>query len=431
MRDFISHHAKIATNAADKIDVAMSELKQSLKSIVGILRAYDDFDTAIPVVYEYADTGNGFDDTLELVNQMIIKLNIKGSVRIRPNCLIELRTPAFGSIYGRTIPELERKLTAKIKENKQQAKQKKSKVPTLSEFYNDIYLPKKQQTVAPNTLRSINRSFNTVIDGGLDIPLDKLKAADIEKFLLTIEKTRTRQIVRCFINNLLGYAKQLEITDRNACDNVSKVKHVEQTGEALSFDEQKDFFKTLYTAANIPINKKLYYTFVYLTGTRRSEAIAVRTVDVDFEKNVLHIPGTKTRTSDRDIPLFPLAKALLQKIKPTSQGRFFTLEQAKATQVIKKVTTEHHLHELRHTFGTIAVCVKKLDAKTVAMFMGHADATMTLNIYTHPEQLDKALFFDGSISDNEKLERLRRQYDEVLQIITDFLDSVPTTVPTF
>lgn len=431
MRDFIAHHAKIATNAVDKIDVAISEIKQALKSIVGILRAYDDFDTAIPVVYEYADTGNGFDDTLELVNQMIIKLNIKGSVRIRPNGLIELRTPAFGSIYGRTIPELERKLTAKIKENKQQAKQKKSKVPTLSEFYEEIYLPKKQQTVTPNTLRSINRSYRTVIDGGFDIPLDKFTTAEIEKFLLSIDKTRTRQVVRCFLNNLLGYAKQLEIINKNACENVSKVKHVEQTGRALSFDEQKDFFKTLYAATNIPLNKKLYYTFVYLTGTRRSEAIAVRTVDADFAKNVLHIPGTKTKTSDREIPLFPLAKELLQKITPTAQGKFFTLEKAKATQVIKKVTAEHHLHELRHTFGTIAICVKKLDAKTVAMFMGHADATMTLNIYTHPEQLDKALFFDGSISDEQKLERLQQQYDEVLRIITEFLDGVPTTVPIF
>ncbi len=55
----------------------------------------------------------------------------------------------------------------------------------------------------------------------------------------------------------------------------------------------------------------------------------------------------------------------------------------------------------------------------------------TLNIYTHPEQLDKALFFDGSISDEQKLERLQQQYDEVLRIITEFLDGVPTTVPIF
>ena len=431
MRDFINYQTKIAAQATDKIDVAMFELKQALKSIIGILRAYDDFDSSIPIVYEYSSDGNGFDDTLELINKMIIKLNIKGSARIRSNGLIELRTPAFGSIYGRTIPEIERKLNEKIKENKQQTKVSKSKIPTLSQFYEDVYLPNKQQTVTQNTLRSINRSYNTVIDGGLDIPLDKFTAADIEKFLLSIDKTRTRQIVRCFLNNLLDYAKQLEIINKNACENASKVKHVKQTGRALSFDEQKDFFKTLYAATNIPLNKKLYFTFVYLTGTRRSEAIAVRTVDADFAKNVLHIPGTKTKTSDREIPLFPLVKELLQKITPTAQGKFFTLEKAKATQVMKKVTADHHLHELRHTFGTIAICVKKLDAKTVAMFMGHADATTTLNIYTHPEQLDKALFFDGSISDEKKLERLRKQYDEVLQIITEFLDGVPTSIPTF
>ena len=129
------------------------------------------------------------------------------------------------------------------------------------------------------------------------------------------------------------------------------------------------------------------------------------------------------------MPLFPIVKDLLQRIKPTDSGRYFTLEQAKATQVIKKITQEHHLHELRHTFGTIAVCVKKLDAKTVALYMGHADATMTLNIYTHPEQLDKELFFNGAISEDEKLEIMRQQYNEVIKIIYNFLHSIPKSYP--
>ena len=93
------------------------------------------------------------------------------------------------------------------------------------------------------------------------------------------------------------------------------------------------------------------------------------------------------------------------------------------------MTSEHPLHELRHTFGTIAICVKKLDAKTVALYMGHADATTTLNIYTHPDQLDKELFFNGAVSDDEKLAIMRKKYDEILDIITEFINNIPKSYP--
>ena len=74
------------------------------------------------------------------------------------------------------------------------------------------------------------------------------------------------------------------------------------------------------------------------------------------------------------------------------------LELGVAHNVIKKATKEYHLHELRHTFGTIAICVQKLDPKTVSLYMGHSTIGMTLSTYTHPEQLDKSLFYDGSTS---------------------------------
>ena len=65
---------------------------------------------------------------LEELKKMIINLNIKGSIRIRDNGLIEFRNKDFGSIYGRTNAEIEQKIVKKIKEEKKYRKQKNNTI---------------------------------------------------------------------------------------------------------------------------------------------------------------------------------------------------------------------------------------------------------------------------------------------------------------
>ncbi len=88
---------------------------------------------------------------------------------------------------------------------------------------------------------------------------------------------------------------------------------------------------------------------------------------------------------------------------------------------MSKISGGYHLHELRHTFGTIAVCVQKLDPKTVSLYLGHSTVGMTLTTYTHPEQLDKALFYDGKLSEEEKLAQLKAEYQAILTLIDGYL----------
>ena len=254
-------------------------------------------------------------------------------------------------------------------------------------------------------------------------------AAEIENFIYSIESTRKRQLVRGVFNNIFSYAKRLGKIKTNPCDNVEQMKHEQIKGRALSFKDQCAFFNTLFSE-NCKADKmeKLYLTFVYLTGTRRSEALSLKWDDVDFENNTLHINGTKTKGSNRTIPLFPLVREMLLKIPQTSE-KVFPITPDVAHNVIKKATKEYHLHELRHTFGTIAICVQKLDPKTVSLYMGHSTIGMTLSTYTHPEQLDKSLFYDGSLSEEEKLSRLKEQYQYILEQISQYLSGFTKDLP--
>ena len=76
---------------------------------------------------------------------------------------------------------------------------------------------------------------------------------------------------------------------------------------------------------------------------------------------------------------------------------------------------------IEHTAYFVVTDNMNIEAKTVSLYMGHSDVLTTLRIYTHPEQLNRAVFLNGKMTENEKLEHLKREYAEVLEIIDDFL----------
>lgn len=365
------------------------------------------------------------EEIIQEVKEMIIELKIKGSVREHRDGLLKFTSTMLDKpIYGRSKEEIEEKLKNKIKELKNKSiKPKKKDVELFSTFFNDSYLPYKKKTLKSDSIEGIEVWFRFIVKSGLDKPLNRYTSSEIEKFLYSIPLTRKRQMVRGVFNNLFNYAKKLGKIKANPCDNVDRMKHEKENGNAMNFKDQLQFFTALYNSDNIKIteSERMYLTFVYLTGTRRREALDLSIKDVDWENNVLHIPGTKTNGSDRIIPLFPLVRRILEKITPQKNGKYFKIVPNAASACIKKITTDYHLHELRHTFGTIAICVQKLDAKTVSLWMGHSTVGMTLQTYTHPEQLDKALFYNGNLREEEKLESLKQQYRHILDKIEKFL----------
>lgn len=429
----------------------IKSIRNSICTLLGGISAYGDFED---LFNEYAYTAptpyisNGFqeivsttptaptvksvEEIIREVQEMIIELKIKGSVREHRDGLIKFTSTVFGCVYGRTKEEIEKKLQKKIKQfKKKPQKDKKEKVtPLLSEFYRAEYLPyKKGENLAQSSLDEIDRAVRFLTKSNMDKPLHLYKSAEIERFLYSIERTRKRQKLRGVVNNIFAYAKRIGKIKINPCDNVEKMKHKSKNGCALSFKTQLFFFDKLFTHSKFSLTEKLYLTFVYLTGTRKKEALDITVNDVDWENNVLHIKGTKTAGSNRFIPLFPLVKRILQITKPDKNGYYFPIDYTRASDLIKEIVKEHHLHELRHTFGTIAICVQKLDAKTVSLWMGHTTVGMTLTTYTHPEQLDKALFYNGSLSETEKLEHMKAQYDKVLDKINKCLDCCTKDLP--
>ncbi len=418
--------AQIISARLQSIEQNARQTLRDVEAILGFCEGMEtvanDYPTSPPTLQ--LNNGNEFGNQhptsiLEEIKAMIVELKIKGSLRQRNNGLYELRTQALGSIYGRTKDEIERKLTQKLKEAKTKKKSANDKIksPLLSEFFNSEYLPyKKNQNRSAKTIESYHCSFGYIQRGKFDKPITAYKPKEIEDFLYSIPHERTRQMLQGFLNNIFNRAQTLNIIKSNPCATIEKVQHTQEQGTAFSFDEQQAFFDNLIKSDKLTYMEKAYFVFVYLTGTRKNEALGIMAEDVDYRNKVLHIRGTKTSGSNREIPLIPIVEKLLLSLH-TEKGLFFPITEDKLKKLYKKVRNAHKLHDLRHTYGTIQICVEKVDVKTVSLVMGHSTVNTTLAIYTHPEQLDKGTFLRGDLTVDEKLAIYRMRYAEIVSLI--------------
>lgn len=179
---------------------------------------------------------------------------------------------------------------------------------------------------------------------------------------------------------------------------------------ALELDEQQMLTNYLM---NIPTANEIYrvaYLIQMYLGLRIGEALALKTSDIDLEKNIMHIARTMTFDKDhklivgdlpksiagiRDVPIPDFIKAEIQKqmklaenhkenlLFVNTQGNYADPKNANKflKQTLKQVgITDISTHSLRHTYGTR--CIEAgMRAVALQRLMGHSDISITLNTY--------------------------------------------------
>jgi len=142
----------------------------------------------------------------------------------------------------------------------------------------------------------------------------------------------------------------------------------------------------------------IFCRFLAFTGCRLSEARGVTWADVDFKRGILHVRGSKTEAANREVPLIPPAKALLERLygarKPAAspsghvdpkQRVLGVGEAAKSlSRACQKLGVERLTHhDLRDAFATSAI-EAGVDIPTVAAWLGHADGgALLMRVYAH------------------------------------------------
>ena len=181
-----------------------------------------------------------------------------------------------------------------------------------------------------------------------------------------------------------------------------------------------------------PIEYRVIFTLLLITGMRRGELLGLEWPDVDFDKGVVHIrrtsqyaagrgiytDTTKTEQSKRPLSVPPELLDLLRQYRAwqneqrlrlgdawdaewTKHPRLFTKADGRPMhpntpyKELQKLLERNgmpsvSLHSLRHTNATLLIG-KGADVRTVSGRLGHSQASTTLNIYAEfLQSADKA-----------------------------------------
>lgn len=209
--------------------------------------------------------------------------------------------------------------------------------------------------------------------------LSEYSAYDIVKALSLVKSERMRQICRQIYKQSFREAVRSGYIESNPLDNVDPIKHEYNDGRALSLSEQAEFLQITEHDRFAEL-----YRFYLLTGTRPSEPLTVTWQNVTAD--TVHIHGTKTKQSDRIIPLSQELKELLSRI-PSSNNRLFPYTYQIVYRhfdkfVIPKLSFEMTLKDFRHTFATR--CAESgVNMRTLQKWMGHSKIETTARYYTH------------------------------------------------
>ena len=144
-------------------------------------------------------------------------------------------------------------------------------------------------------------------------------------------------------------------------------------------------------------------TLAIETGLRRKELLSLKWADVHFEPvgkarcGYVHVAGTKSRNSKRNLPLTVTARIVLERQRQISQCDYVFVLDTDATRM-SSVSAINHCHErvrdvlgfpkefvlhsLRHTFGT-RLGENSVDVFAVMKLMGHSSITVSQR-YVHP-----------------------------------------------
>lgn len=193
--------------------------------------------------------------------------------------------------------------------------------------------------------------------------------------------------------------------------------------QAFSVREQRMIEKTVRESAD---RAAFGILLCFYTGIRLGEVCALKWGDIDFEagalsvtrtvsriknfrdagsKTILEVGAPKSLKSIRKIPLphFLAEMSAERKMDASDQDRYVLSGtgvpidprsyQKQFQRILRKAGVKSRkFHAIRHTFATRALELG-VDIKTLSEILGHADVSITLNVYAHSmfEQKQKAI----------------------------------------
>jgi integrase len=325
-----------------------------------------------------------------------ININVDVPVRLKSNGVYEARYRANGyniEVSSKDYSQLKAKFIKKLKvehpkpdlEDKQVVEWVEPEKPVKEVIFAkvcDDWLAVRKSLIKESTYNYYLSLFGAnILPVFYDKVVKEIKQSEVQKLInkyIDEEKYRTAAKIYQTLKAVFDYAVGEEIIEKSPMRMIKAPKYEEQTGIALTIDEERKFLDLL-DKSNCCDDVKYALIFLLYTGIRRSELKSAR-----IEGGFVSVICSKTRKGFHEkrrlIPITPMLKKWLPKI---NLDNLHDVRPDALTQAMKRLMPKHHLHELRHTF--ITRCQEcGVAREVVSVWAGHAaDSTMTSNVYTH------------------------------------------------
>ena len=223
-----------------------------------------------------------------------------------------------------------------------------------------------------------------------------------------------KEILRVTKSSIKAYYKRNKLPVP-IFDDLELPKGGAQKHEVFTPDEQVKILKGILKDIN---RKTAGIALGLLAGMRIGEICALKWDSVDETENLISVEATiqriymddgtgekrskilidspKTENSRRKIPVTVTLRNILTAIEPEKKEGVYVMSgtdkpmEARSLRSYYYRFLEKHnvrkltFHTLRHTFGTKCITCN-IDPATVCKIMGHANPTITINLYCHPQ----------------------------------------------
>ncbi|MCT0196505.1 site-specific integrase [Lactobacillus helveticus] len=296
----------------------------------------------------------------------------------------------------------------------------KQKQITFDELYHK-WLPFYSQNVKESTLWKTETLYkNHLKDQFGDQYIDQITTAEIADYFLDLSAKLVKyKMVFWYMRRILEHAIDINLLSRNparASLLPKKTSVKKRRDVAHNFYTADQLHQFLDTAKEYNERTYIYFSILATTGMRKSEVLALKWSDIEFNKQRIYVQRTTAYGENgayitqlpkgnkkRYVPLDDkLAHELKHYRRDLSDKLFHTakkdyLRQSKPDQWLaaiyakdpdlKKIT----IHGLRHTFATL-LNQAGVNPKDVQAILGHSTLDLTLDVYTHstPEGREKA-----------------------------------------
>lgn len=239
----------------------------------------------------------------------------------------------------------------------------------------------------------------------------KIKPIDILKWQESLANYSYtyRMSIRSQLSSIFKFGVKYCDLPFNPIERVDTPKNQETKKEMLIWSIEE--FNRFISCVNKP-DYKMFFTFLYYTGCRKGEALALTWKDIDLKKETIKISKSisnkttgnepfvittpKNRSSNREISIAGLTLQLAEYKKwqssECSENKFVfggsrpfpttNIDRELAHGIVKSGVKKIRVHDFRHSHCSFLIS-NGVSIVAVAKRLGHSNIEQTLNTYAH------------------------------------------------